>query len=479
MASNQQPAANRPSRIIWFRRDLRLNDHPALQQTIRGQATAVGLFVVDPKLLDTSVRSQWLGASLQALHAATGGALVIRVGDPQVVVPELADEIGADEVHVSADCAPYGRRRDAAIAAALAEDGRALVATGSPYAVTPGRVTKADGSAYRVYTPFYRAWKTHGWREPAPPVTPAAINWRRCSGEPADWVTRQVGELGATGPTAGLGPVGEAAALARWSQFRDSGLADYATRRDRADLAGTSALSAHLRFGEIHPRTLLFDLSAIAESPGVEAYRREIAFREFYADVLWHHPRSAGTSLDRRFDTHMQYADGPDAEAAFDAWSAGRTGFPFVDAGMRQLQVEGWIHNRVRMVVASFLVKDLHLPWWRGAAWFMDRLRDGDLASNAAGWQWTAGCGTDASPYHRVFNPVSQGKKFDPNGDYVRRYLPELRGIPGVAAHEPWNHPLLAPDYPAPIVDHSVERLVALERHRVMKAAAAGEAATS
>jgi deoxyribodipyrimidine photo-lyase len=465
------PDSDLTTRVIWFRRDLRLNDHPALQRAAQSDARVVGLFVVDPRLLDASVRSLWLGASLQALDSATGGALVVRVGDPARVIAEVAAEAGADEVHISADCSPYGRQRDSKVAARLAADGRQLLATGSPYAVTPGRVTKGDGSPYRVYTPFYRAWQAHRWPGPAPPA--AAFRWHKLPGEPSDWVARRVVELGARPPEAGLPAAGEEAALSRWEQFRASGLADYATLRDRADLAGTSSLSAHLRFGEIHPRTLLHDLAAAPETPGAEAYRREIAFREFYADVLWHRPESARTSLDRRFDTHLEYATGSEADAAFDTWCAGRTGFPFVDAGMRQLQHEGWIHNRVRMVVASFLLKDLHLPWWRGAAWFMARLRDGDLASNAAGWQWTAGCGTDASPYHRVFNPVAQGKKFDPQGDYVRRYLPELRSVPGVAAHEPWNQPLLAPDYPAPMVDHGAERLRALERHRIMKAATA------
>ena len=262
-----------------------------------------------------------------------------------------------------------------------------------------------------------------------------------------------------------LPPSGEEAALERWESFRADGLASYADLRDRADLAGTSSLSAHLKWGEIHPRTLLADLDG---SRGRAVFRKEIAWREFYADVLHHAPGSARTWLDPRF-ARMEHDSGPLADERFAALAEGRTGYPFVDAGMRQLLSEGWVHNRVRMVVASFLVKDLHLPWQRGARWFMAHLRDGDLASNQQGWQWVAGSGTDAAPYFRVFNPVTQGLRFDPDGDYVRRYVPELRGLPGKDAHEPWDAPLLAPDYPARIVDHAEERDESLRRYAALK----------
>lgn len=447
--------------VVWFRRDLRLHDHPAL-----AAAAAAGdvlpLFVVDPRLLDDSVRSAMLAANLAALDESMGGALVIRYGDPAVEVPALVAEHEAATVHISADFSPYGRRRDATVAEALG--GVPLVATGSPYAVAPGRIRKGDGTPYRVYTPFYRAWLQHGWRPPA--QSGQAVSWAKARSAGFDRLVAHVQQIEL--PAAGLPPSGEAAAQARWEHFRNTALATYASGRDRPDLQGTSGLSADLRFGSIHPRTLLADLD---ESPGAEAFRREIAFREFYADVTFHRPESTWRSLDPRFDTALPYNEGAQADAALQAWQQGRTGFPFVDAGMRQLLAEGWVHNRVRMVVASFLVKDLHLPWQHGAQWFMRWLRDGDIASNSHGWQWTAGCGTDASPYHRIFNPVAQGKRFDPEGDYVRRYVPELRGIPGGGVHEPWLTPLLAPDYPPPIVDHAVERKAALERFAVMKAA--------
>lgn len=465
--------------IMWFRRDLRLTDQPALARAASAAAaeggSVVGLFVADPVLLDGSARTRRLGESLRALDAATGGSLVLRFGDPAEVVLALAAQLGAPAVHISADFGPYGQRRDARVAAVLAAQGLELVATGSPYAVSPGRVTKPDGTAYRVYTPFYKAWLAHGWPEPAAPPDPGP-EWLKVESDA--WPA--VLDSASSNDARLLPPAGELSALARWQEFlAGGGVAAYADLRNRPDLHATSALSAALRFGEIHPRTLLADLTGAVTADGLtgagaEAFRREIAFREFYADVLFRSPESAVRSLDRRFDENLDYADGPEGDRRFAAWCAGRTGYPFVDAGMRQLLAEGWVHNRVRMIVASFLVKDLHLPWWRGAEWFMSHLADGDLASNSQGWQWTAGCGTDAAPYYRIFNPVLQGQRFDPEGDYVRRYVPELRGLPGSAAHEPWKAPLLAADYPQRIVDHFAEKDVALARFEAMKAAASG-----
>ena len=258
------------------------------------------------------------------------------------------------------------------------------------------------------------------------------------------------------------------AALDRWHSFLSGGALDrYAEQRDRPDLAGTSGLGAALRWGEVHPRTLLADLGDCA---GHEVFRRELAWREFYADVLHHQPGSARCSL-RTELADIEVDQGPAADERFDAWAEGRTGFPFVDAGMRQLRAEGWMHNRVRMVTASFLVKDLHVDWTRGARHFMHWLRDGDLASNQHGWQWVAGTGTDAAPYFRVFNPVAQGLRYDPDGDYVRRYVPELAAVSGATAHEPWTLPGGPPDdYPDRIVDHATERDSALARYSAVRA---------
>jgi deoxyribodipyrimidine photo-lyase len=431
--------------VMWFRRDLRLADNPALLAAAGDADEVLALFVLDPRLYDVAgaPRQAYLLRSLRDLDRRIGGRLVVRHGDPVTEVPAIVTEHDATSVHVAADFGPYGSQRDGAVERALGDT--PLIRTGSPYAVAPGRVRKRDGSPYRVFTPFSRAWAEHGWRAPA--------------GDGA-------GTRFAVAPTHALPPepdlggtvlpaAGEEAALARWADFRDGDLARYADERNRPDLDSTSRLSVHLKYGELHPRTLL----AAHPEP---VFRTELCWREFYADVLHHVPSSARTSL----NSGVPHDTGADADAALEAWAEGRTGFPVVDAGMRQLLAEGWMHNRVRMITASFLVKDLHLPWWRGARHFLRHLVDGDLASNQHGWQWTAGTGTDASPYFRIFNPTTQGVRFDPSGDYVRRYVPELRGIPGKAVHDPADRP---PGYPEPIVDHAAERAESLTRYRISR----------
>jgi len=446
--------------VLWFRRDLRLGDNPALLAARdAGGDGVLPLFVLDDALRRPSgaPRLAFLYRALRALDEAVGGRLVVLPGPPESVVPRVAEEVGASSVHVAADFGPYGRERDGRVEAAL-PGGVPLVRTGSPYAVAPGRVRKDDGTPLRVYTPFYRAWLRHGWRAPARSAD-VSVRWLTgvdSTGVPAD-----------PDLPAGLRlpEAGEAAALDRWAEFRDSAVGRYADHRDRPDLPGTSRLSVHLKYGTVHPRTLLADLSG-RTGQGAETFRRELAWREFYADVLWHEPRSARECLNTRFAALELDSD----QDRFAAWAEGRTGYPIVDAGMRQLRAEGWVHNRIRMIVASFLVKDLHLDWTVGAREFLRRLVDGDLASNNHGWQWVAGCGTDASPYHRVFNPITQGRKFDPAGDYVRRYVPELRSVDGPAVHAPWELPDGPPEgYPARIVDHAAARAEALARYEKVR----------
>ncbi|MGH8861579.1 MAG: cryptochrome/photolyase family protein [Jatrophihabitantaceae bacterium] len=441
------------SGVLWLRRDLRLGDHPALRAAA-ASGPVVALFVLDPALLDPAgaPRVAFLHRTLRDLDArlrGRGGALLVRRGDPVEVVAQVVAECDASSVHVSADFGPYGARRDAAVERAL---GVPLVRTGSPYAVSPGRVLKGDGTPFRVYTPFYRAWIERGRRAPA---TDGRVDW-------------DVSPAGLDIPPDPALPAGlelpepgEAAAHKAWRAYRAARLVRYADERDRPDLDSTSHMSVYLKWGCIHPRTLLADLGA-----GDETFRKELAWREFYADVLHHRPDSAREYYQPRF-ARMTWARAD--TKAFDAWRAGRTGFPIVDAGMRQLLARGWMHNRVRMIVASFLVKDLHIEWQHGARHFMRHLVDGDLASNQHGWQWTAGTGTDAAPYHRVFNPVTQGRKFDPDGDYVRRWIPQLRGVPGRAVHEPWALDPLPPGYPDRIVDHAAEREIALERYPAVR----------
>ncbi|MFZ0530955.1 MAG: deoxyribodipyrimidine photo-lyase [Propionicimonas sp.] len=444
--------------LVWLRRDLRRTDHPALSAAASGPLLA--LFVLDPAIFESAgpVRQGWLAANLIALDAALGGRLCLRAGNPADVVPRVVTELGASQVHVSTETEPGGAARDRAVRARLAGAGIGWLETGSPYAVTPGRVRNRDGAGYRVFSAFHRAWREHGWRGPA--ITPTALDLIEAPSDADAW-SRVRAALDAC-PIA-LPPAGEAAALARWHHFLAEHLDGYATARDRPDLDRTSRISPDLKFGVLHPRTLLADL---ADHPGPDADRftTELGWREFYADVLYHHPESLDADLNRVGVGYDEPGRG------FDVWRSGRTGFPIVDAGMRQLLAEGWQHNRVRMITASFLTKDLHLWWPHGARHFLDHLIDGDLASNAHGWQWTAGTGTDAAPYFRVFNPITQGVRFDPDGDYVRRYVPELRHLTGAAVHQPWTAPDgYAHGYPRPILDHASERVEALARYRAAR----------
>ncbi|MBF4766592.1 deoxyribodipyrimidine photo-lyase [Nocardioides agariphilus] len=428
--------------VMWFRRDLRLSDNPALLEAAARDGEVLPLFVVDPALWGPSgpSRRRYLAQSLRDLDSRIG--LTIRTGDPVAEVVRAASEVGADQVHVAADYGPYGAARDERVDAALAGHDIELVRTGSAYAVAPGRVTKDDGMPYQVYTPYYRAWAAHGWRDPAADL--GAVSWLVAE---SDGVPDVVLPDGLALPEAG-----EAAAQRRWHDYRRTRLEDYDRQRDRPDLDATSHMSVHLKWGEIHPRTMLADLREHT-GQGAQTYRKELAWREFYADVLFHRPESARDYLKPEF-ARMDY-DVPGEQ--LEAWRQGRTGYPIVDAGMRQLRATGWMHNRVRMIVASFLVKDLHVEWQHGARHFLHWLVDGDLASNQHGWQWTAGCGTDAAPYFRIFNPVTQGKRFDPQGDYIRTWVPELRDAED--PHQPVD----------PIVDHAEERVEALERYQRIK----------
>jgi deoxyribodipyrimidine photo-lyase len=428
--------------IVWFRRDLRLSDHPALA-TASNEGAVLALFVLDPALVSAAAGRPRMAALLNALRAldrALGGALVVRTGDPAVIVPAVAAEVDAETVYVSRDFGPYGRSRDAAVAAALNADGRRLRGVGSAYAVEPGSVLKADGSPYAVYTPFSKRWRAIGWPEPI--AAPSDPDWIELPSDPVPTSPPDLAE--------GV-DVSEAGAQERWRQFRAGALEHYASDRDLPGVDGTSRLSAQLKFGTVHPRQLLAEIDLTGGGSAV--FAKELAWRDFYADVLHHQPRTAWENLDRRFD-RIALDTGPAARARFEAWCAGRTGYPIVDAGMRQLLTTGWMHNRVRMIVASFLVKDLHLPWQWGARHFLRHLVDGDLASNNHGWQWAAGSGTDAAPYFRIFNPAAQQERWDADGSYVARWIPEL-GTSG---------------YPAPIVDHAAERGEALARYAAIKA---------
>jgi deoxyribodipyrimidine photo-lyase len=441
--------------IMWFRRDLRINDHPALLAAIESAEQVIPLFILDKKQIDEAGAKllTYMAQSLRALDESLGNRLHIIEGDQVEVLKELITQYGVEEVHISAEYERYGVARDARVEAA----GIKLVRTGSPYAVTPGRVLKpSDATPYKVYTPFYKGWRTHGYRAPA--VTPKKFNVVQPTDKYRAFPDFPMPE--------GVHVIeaGEVAALKRFKEFTKNGLDTYDENRNLASIDGTSKMSTYLKFGEIHPRTLLANLG---ESKAHDTFRKEIAWREFYADVLFNNPMTDIDYYAPKFK-EMRY-DKPSKQ--FKAWCEGKTGYPFVDAAMRQLILEGWMHNRTRMVVASFLVKDLHLDWQVGERFFADHLVDYDVASNAHGWQWTAGCGTDASPYYRIFNPIEQGKRFDENGDYIRKYVPELAHLSAAEIHEPWLYlDGYSKAYPERIVDHAIERHESLARLQEIKA---------
>jgi len=449
--------------IMWFRRDLRLTDNSAVLAALAEHSDVIPVFVVDPHLMKNAgaPRVAYMCDALAGLNASMGGALVFRHGDPVDVIVELAKELDAADVYIARDFAPYGRRRDIEIAERLVSQGRRLRGVGSPYAVAPGRVMKDDGTSYSVFTPFSKRWLALGWD--GPQAAPRDPQWLgvpvvRSDGAPLrpeiDFV---------------LPPHDEESVHDQWNEFRlrgAEGLDGYVERRNEPGVAGSSRLSAALRWGIVHPRQLIADL---LPDRSHDVFRSELAWREFYADVLFRFPDTGWRNLNRKLDGLVNDS-GPIAEARFAAWCRGETGYPIVDAGMRELVQTGWMHNRVRMIVASFLVKDLHLPWQWGARFFMKHLVDGDLASNAHGWQWTAGTGTDASPYFRVFNPILQGERYDAAGDYVRRFVPELAGLSAAVIHAPFDSKRKGSGVPlgyvAPIVDHGVERDEALARYK-------------
>ncbi len=442
--------------VWWIRRDMRLADNGALASAAeRGDVTP--LFVWEKGLLEGAgdIRRAFVFEALESLRAATNGALVYRDGPAVDAVVEFCALVGATSVHVTEDFAPWGRTRDDAVREALSSIGVEFVEADTPYAVRPGTVLKDDGTPLKVFTPFYKRWLTHAWTNVADrPVTFA------------DHSRHSVGTRRPTGwQAASPQPASETAAWERFDEWSSRAMDRYKEERNNPAIDGTSKLSPYLKFGIVHPRQLLARLDGTA---GAEHFRSEIAWREFYADVLFHQPRTAWENLQPKMDA-IEIDSDDAARARFEVFCRGETGYPIVDAGIRQMLGTGWMHNRVRMIVASFLVKDLHLPWQWGAEFFMRHLVDADIASNNHGWQWTAGTGTDAAPYFRVFNPISQGQKFDPSGDYVRRFVPELADVDTKHVHEPWTLGVFAPaEYPGPMVDHAAEREVALSRYKAV-----------
>ena len=442
--------------LFWFRRDRRIQDNLALKAAAEASSELHSLFVFPQWLSNRSaLRQHSILESAKSLDASLPGGLSVALGNSAQEIATYCKEHEVEKVFATRSFDTSGIAVQEEVQEELAQLGVELALVDSYYAVTPGTIRKDDGSPLKVYTPFYKRWSLNGWDSPAHLDT-AGVNW--APAKKSQWFEP-------TGSAPFQVKAGEARALATFERFRER-VDRYHEDRNRCDISGTSHLSHALAHGEIHPRTLLAELG---NSEGEEVFRKEIAWREFYADVLFHNPHTLHDYLEPRF-AKMRFDDPEEHPQKLQAWKSGMTGYPIVDAAMRQLVQTGWMHNRARMIVASFLVKDLHFEWQIGARYFEEHLTDHDPASNSHGWQWTAGCGTDASPYYRVFNPVLQGEKFDPRGDYVRKFVPELRHIQDGSVHQPW---LLvdgnAHGYPPPIVDHAKERDESLARLEEIK----------
>ena len=458
--------------IVWFRQDLRLGDNPALTFAARSGQPMLCLFVLDD---ETQGDWKWGGASRWWLHHSLAsldaslkkhsGQLILRKGDGPKIVKALVKETGADTVTWNRCYEPYAVVRDKKLKADLTGDGVTVESFNGALLREPWELkTKSGDKPFRVFTPFWNALRAKGDIDkphPAPRKMAfhpgvkcdALKSWNLLPKKPDwskgfDWTP------------------GEKAAHDALYDFLDDAAA-YKTARDQPDHDGTSRLSPHLHWGEISPRQVWHAARTHGHSEGSETFLKELGWREFCTQLLFHNPTLPAKPLDERF------ADFPwrRSEKDFHAWTKGQTGIPIVDAGMRQLWQTGWMHNRVRMIVASLLIKHLGIHWKRGEEWFWDTLVDADLANNSANWQWVAGCGADAAPFFRIFNPVLQGEKFDPKGGYVRRFVPELKDVPDKFIHRPWDAPRPPNDYPAPIVDLAAGRDRALKAFRKLRKA--------
>ena len=452
--------------ILWLRRDLRVHDHPALCASLDTHEEVIPFFCLDDRLLHgrfaSGSRTQFLLESLADLHSSLeslGGGLVVRRGDPVAELKRLTGESGAEEIHVTRELTPYGRER-----------GRRI--TGAEVVAHPGLTVVEDvtsietgqGRPYTVFSPFHRRWLEALRRDPL--AAPGRV------GLPGGLDPGRIPSLSDLGleqevpdPMKG----GEREALRRLEAFLEADAGGYAANHDALAADRTSRLSPYLHFGCVSARLIE---SRLGSGEGPDAFRRQLCWRDFHHQVLFHHP----ANRDQEFQERYRTLDWDGSDEDFAAWAEGRTGFPLVDAGMRQLRAEGWMHNRARLVAGSFLTKDLGIDWRRGEAWFMRFLLDGDEANNNGNWQWIASVGTDPAPYfQRMFNPTLQMERFDPDGKYARRHLPELRGVPDKWLREPWEMPaevqsqagcVIGRDYPGPIVDRRASREAAKQRYR-------------
>ena len=485
--SGKTKDASEAPTLVWFRQDLRLSDNPALAAAVERNGPVIPVFIWAPEeegAWRPGAASQWwLRCSLAALNAELekrGSRLIVRLGPTANALNDLLAESGASAAFWNRRYEPAAVARDADLKSQLRESGIATESFNANLLFEPWTIRNGSGQPFRVFTAFWLACLA---KPIAPPSKDAPSKLR----SPENWPhSLELSEL-ALEPTVdwarGLREIwqpGESGAESQLKRFQKETIQDYPVGRDKPGVVGTSRLSPHLHFGEISPgqvwRAVIGAMSdgGIANYCAFESYLRQICWREFAHQLLYHHPESPGKPLRSEFAAFPWKTD----PRTLQAWRQGKTGYPLVDAGMRELWHTGWMHNRVRMIVASFLVKHLLIGWQEGAAWFWDTLVDADLANNTLGWQWVAGCGADAAPYFRIFNPVVQGEKFDPSGIYIRHWVPELSGLPDDWIHKPWNAPgsilknagvEIGKTYPNPIIDHNAARERALAALRYVK----------
>lgn len=460
--------------IVWFRQDLRLSDNPALNAAAECGAPILPLYILDDKNAGAHAMGAasrwWLHHSLKALDDSLDGGLILLAGDAQTVLLTLARDIGARRVFWNRCYEPWRRKRDSALRSALRDTGIPVRSFNGSLLSEPGDVLKTDRTPYKVFTPFYRKGYLAAAQAPREPL-PRPADLALFDGPAGDALgdLRLVPGMPWYEELTSVWRPGENGAGHRLKQFLATGIDDYREGRNRPDLDKVSRLSPHLHFGEVSPNQVWHAAGGNrgTTAQDVEHFHSELGWREFSYHLLYHFPDLPSANLQRKFN-RFPWREDADALAA---WQQGQTGIPMVDAGMRELWRTGYMHNRVRMIVGSFLVKNLMLDWRQGAAWFFDTLLDADLANNSASWQWIGGSGADAAPYFRIFNPVTQGRKFDPDGAYVRKYVPEIANLPDRFVHCPWEVPAaflndagirLGEDYPQPIVDLKESRERAL-----------------
>ena len=474
--------------LVWFRRDLRAFDHAALHQALLAGRRVYCVFIYDTAILDALPRAdrrvEFIHAAIAELAAELqhlGGHLIVRHADAADAIPQLAAELGVDAVYCNHDYEPQAIARDAAVARALEADGRRLLSFKDQVIFEKSEVLSQTGGVFSVYTPYKNAWLKKLHADPSV-LAPFHIEPHAARLAPGATQLPSLADIGfePTNLAQMALPTGMSGAARLFEDFLPR-IADYGVARDYPAVKGPSYLSMHLRFGTLSVRHLVrtvLDLMARgAGGEGAAVWLAELIWREFYAMILFHHPHVVQASFKPAYDA-IEWETGADADAMFAAWCAGRTGYPLVDAAMAQLNQTGYMHNRLRMITACFLIKDLGIDWRRGEAYFALHLNDFDLASNNGGWQWASSSGCDAQPYFRIFNPITQSEKFDGAGRFIRRYLPQLKSLDDKEIHAPWLVPRmlleqkgirLGHDYPEPIVMHDEARLRTLARYEVVK----------